>query len=65
MWDIRKIIKSNYTQFKTKPPVELTCSHCGGVFYRKRNSVKANKTGHYCSYSCNGKANAPKRKPNQ
>lgn len=51
---------AHHTKHNTKPPIELSCAHCGEVFYRKRNSVKPNKTGHYCSRSCNGKANAPR-----
>lgn len=35
----------------------LQCAYCHKVFVRFTNRVYNNKTGHYCSRSCNGKAN--------
>ncbi len=35
----------------------LQCAYCHKVFMRFTNRVYDNKTGHYCSRSCNGKAN--------
>lgn len=35
----------------------LQCTHCHKVFMRFSNRVNDNKTGHYCSRCCNGKAN--------